>query len=187
MFRYNTINDGNQNTNPVDAHGNKFFGRGSRTYEIYGNKINSGHSYMGMYIRGGTGVIYDNQFTGDFTRPLTLTMESKNNGAYPAQDQIKDLYLWNNKVNGQQITPHMPEGKPREFVKENRDFFMKKKDGYTSYAYPHPSRGKKTSNVASNSSVLAAIANPFDPLHGVDESQGVWERLLKLLNLEKNG
>jgi len=187
VFRYNTINDGNQNTNPVDAHGNKFFGRGSRTYEIYGNKINSGHSYMGMYIRGGTGVIYDNQFSGDFTRPVTLTMESKNNGAYPAQDQIKDLYLWNNKVNGQDITPHMPEGKPREFVKENRDFFMKKKDGYTPYAYPHPLRGEKSSNVASNSSVSATGGNSFNPLQSVDESQSTWERLLKLLSLEKKG
>jgi hypothetical protein len=183
VFRYNTINDGKQNTTPVDAHGNKFFGRGSRTYEIYGNKINSEHSYMGMYIRGGTGVIYDNELTGDFSRPVTLTMESKSNSSYPAQDQIKDLYIWNNRVNGKNATPFVTEGKARECVKENRDYFMKKKAGYTPYPYPHPARNEKRASITSK--VKPRISNS---LFGSDDGvKNGWSWLLEMLDFGRKG
>ena len=145
VFRHNTINDGNQNTNPIDAHGNYYNGRGSRSYEIYGNKINSGHSYMGMFIRGGSGAIYNNEFKGNFTYPITLTnyRSFKENVKYPAPDQIKDLYVWHNRVNGKDdVPPHVDDqGKVSEHVKVNRDYFTKSRKGYKPYTYPHPMRG----------------------------------------------
>ena len=141
VFRYNSIDEGNLNTNPMDAHGNYFYGRGSRKYEIYGNKIKSGNSFQGMYIRGGTGVIYDNEFIGNFTHPIVLenyrSFKNSNQG-YPAPDQIKDLHIWNNKYNGKQPEPFMRDrGRVREHIKKDRDYFMKKKSGYHAYPYPH--------------------------------------------------
>lgn len=148
VFRYNNIDDGNLNTNPIDAHGNFFYGRGSRKYEIYGNKIKSGKSYQGMYIRGGTGVIYDNEFIGNFDHPIVLENYRSfrnSNQSYPAPDQIKDLHIWNNKYNGKEQEPFMRDrGKVREHIKKDRDYFMKKKSGYSAYSYPHPGSGQST-------------------------------------------
>jgi hypothetical protein len=77
VFRYNDIEDPIGGTpdripDPVDqhgfCHGSANQGRGARAYEIYNNKW---HRYLigatdsccrGMYIRSGTGVIYNNYF-----------------------------------------------------------------------------------------------------------------------------
>jgi hypothetical protein len=146
VFRYNTIDNGGQNTNPIDAHGNWEYGRGSRSYEIYGNKVNSGHSYMGTYIRGGTGVIYDNEFKGSFTHPLVLENYRSFNVAneqYPSIDQINDLHIWNNSSNGNKVTPFIHDrGKSREHIQQNRDYFLEKNSDYSPYTYPHPMRAE---------------------------------------------
>lgn len=141
VFRYNTIDDGNLNTNPIDAHGNFFYGRGSRKYEIYGNKIKSGGSYQGMYIRGGTGVIYDNEFSGKFDYPIVLeNYRSFRNAStrYPAPDQINDLHIWNNKYEGKDVEPFIRDrGMVRQHIKKDRDYFLKKKTGYKPYPFPY--------------------------------------------------
>jgi hypothetical protein len=146
VFRYNTIDNGNQNTNPIDAHGNWEYGRGSRSYEIYGNKVNSGHSYMGAFIRGGTGVIFDNEFKGSFTHPLVLENYRSFNVAneqYPSIDQINNLHIWNNKANGNEVTPFIHDrGRSREHIQHNRDYFTKKNENYTAFTYPHPMRNE---------------------------------------------
>jgi hypothetical protein len=141
VFRYNTIDDGNLNTNPIDAHGNFFYGRGSRKYEIYGNKIKSGGSYQGMYIRGGTGVIYDNEFSGKFDYPIVLENYRSfrdTSTKYPAPDQINDLHIWDNKYEGKEVEPFMRDrGMVRQHIKKDRDYFMKKKAGYKAYPFPY--------------------------------------------------
>ena len=150
VFRYNTVNDGGQNTNPIDAHGNWEYGRGSRSYEIYGNKVNSEHSYMGTYIRGGTGVIYDNEFKGNFTHPLVLenyrSFEVENE-TYPSIDQINNLHIWDNKANGENVTPFIHDrGKSREHIQQNRDYFTNKNSDYSAFTYPHPMRNEGSDN-----------------------------------------
>jgi hypothetical protein len=69
VFRYNSIDVGyytNGGTThmmgaPIDAHGSLEYPPGSVSYEIYGNTIKSAHSWRGIFIRGGTGVITTNQ------------------------------------------------------------------------------------------------------------------------------
>ncbi len=149
VFRHNTIDVGDQNSNPIDAHGNFYYGRGSRSYEIYGNKIKSGHSYMGMFIRGGTGVIFDNEFEGSFTHPIVLenyrsfNRERGRFASYPAPDQISDLHIWNNSVNGNSAPePFIHDrGVSRQHIQKNRDFFLSPQRDYQPYIYPHPLAG----------------------------------------------
>ena len=164
VFRNNTINsifsDNFHLSAPIDVHGNFFYGRGSVAFEIYNNTINSEHSYRGMFIRGGTGLIYNNNFYGDFTRPIHLTNyrsaytpgNEPSGGCpitdydpyycsddYPCIDQIKDLYIWNNKYNEIAISAVVDDrGYNTVHIQENRDYFHYAKPGYNPYTYPHP-------------------------------------------------
>ncbi len=152
VFRYNTINDnGSLNTVPIDAHGNCYYGRGSVSYEIYNNTINSEHSYNGMGIRGGTGVIFGNTYIGDFTNPIYLTnyRSWKTNcstggivSAYPAPDQINNLYIWGNIYNEQPLTSVTiaSSGYAFDHIQEDRDYYSER-PSYTPYVYPHPLTG----------------------------------------------
>ncbi|MDG5816951.1 hypothetical protein QA601_17775 [Chitinispirillales bacterium ANBcel5] len=166
VFRHNRIENGSQNTNPIDAHGNFYHGRGSRSYEIYGNEIDVGHSYMGMFLRGGTGVVFDNEFTGSFTHPLVLeNYRSFRRGAngrfasYPAPDQIQDLHIWNNTINGDDVTPYIHDrGVTRQHIQENRDFFMEELEDYEPYTYPHPLTAEDF--VASRRASSVAVTEP---------------------------
>jgi len=167
VFRYNTINDGSHNTNPVDAHGNYYYGRGSRSYEIYGNTINSKHSYQGMFIRGGTGVIYDNTFNGGFTNPIVLidyrSSQKPRMGSYPSIDQINDVHIWNNRYENQEAIPEvLDRGANRDYIKHGRDYHTKKKENYKPYTYPHPMT-KKPDNESSNVSNVNASQPRFSP------------------------
>jgi len=155
VFRYNTIESYVTGApgSPVDVHGLCSGGnRGSFSYEIYGNTINSNSSggfYRGMFIRGGTGVIFDNVMTGIIQHPIHLSNYrswasfcSFGGGActeYPCKDQIYGLYIWNNTHNGSLVTAGIhDEGLVSEHVQEGRDYFHMEKPGYTPYIYPHP-------------------------------------------------
>jgi len=119
VFRYNDVHD-----TDIDVHGH-CFNQGmnsARHYEIYENDIYSlGSSYrFGMYIRGGTGVIFNNRLhesgiSGGFHAEIALTdyratANCPNDGCgtegYPLYDQIgrgknqesEPLYLWNNRI-----------------------------------------------------------------------------------------
>lgn len=160
VFRYNTIRDGNLNTNPIDAHGNFEYGRGSRSYEIYGNKIHSAQSFQGMYIRGGTGVIFDNEFTGKFTHPIVLedyrSFNKTRSGryyseTYPSIDQISDLHIWNNGYGQSTVGAHIRDrGLTRKHIQNGRDFFLKQKSGYKPFTYPHPLTKKSTAQASAS-------------------------------------
>lgn len=139
VFRYNTMIDGYLNAQAIDVHGNKFYWpRGSRCYEIYNNKITVTHRWLGMRIRGGDGVIFNNEINGDISYPIDLMHEGRSgdgNCSYPCEDQIRELYLWGNTHNGKtfQIKVRHPS-----LIQENRDYFIKQKDGYKPFQYPHP-------------------------------------------------
>ena len=139
VFRYNTSSDGYMSPQAIDVHGNKFGGqRGSRSYEIYGNKVHATHRWLGMLIRGGDGVIYDNVLTGSFTRPIDLMHEGRNgdgNCSYPCVDQIRDLYMWNNTYNGKTANVNV---RHPSLIKQGRDYYFAMKPGYVPYTYPHP-------------------------------------------------
>lgn len=172
VFRHNKITiEGSLNPTPIDAHGNCFAGRGTFSYEIYENEINSDHKYFhGMFIRGGTGVIYNNTFTGSgsVTHHIHLTNYQSRSGCgidyckkkdccpedgYPCDDQINNLYIWNNYENGSPVTPSlMDDHFVTTHVQKDRDYFEFAKPGYAPYTYPHPliSTGGSQPSVPSN-------------------------------------
>ena len=137
----------------IEVHGNYYYGRGSVSFEIYNNTINSGHSFMGMYIRGGTGVIFNNTFLNDFTYPIVFAnYQSFTSGTnhppgpcgyacctYPCPDQINQAYVWDNTYGGSPVDVFVRDrGLERDHIQEGRDYFMYEKPGYTPFEYPHP-------------------------------------------------
>lgn len=140
VFRYNTINDGNLESHCIDAHGKKYYWpRGSRSYEIYSNSVIVGNRWLGINIRGGDGVIFNNKFTGHFSGwPIHLMYEGKDADTactYPCPDQIRSIYIWNNTVNGTAAKVFI---RHENLIRNNRDYFLCKMPGYTPFPYPHP-------------------------------------------------
>jgi len=140
VVRYNSMvsTQRTRNFGIIDAHGRGGYGAGSRSWEIYQNTFQtdpSSISATGPYIRGGDGVVFDNTFSSSFSRVLDLTDEGKCTGSYPIQDQTREAYIWGNG-NG----PVRVSSNCTDFIKENRDYFLKPMPSYTPYAYPHPLR-----------------------------------------------
>jgi hypothetical protein len=155
VFRNNIINVGYYNDGavthmmgaPIDAHGSLEYPPGSVSYEIYNNTIISTHSYRGIFIRGGTGVIFNNRFNGDFTVPIELTdYRLLDNDASNFPDQrIKDLYLWNNTDDEDTpVSIYVNQGNDNilaDYIRLGHEFFDENKIDkgiYTPYTYPHP-------------------------------------------------
>lgn len=138
VFRYNTIADGDIASHAVDAHGNKYgWERGSRGFEIYGNRISAVHRWAGINIRGGDGVIFDNVFEGDFVSPVHLMHEGRTGDGkcdYPCIDQVRELYIWGNTYKGKKFDIRV---RHPEIIQAGRDYFLQKKAGYVPYRYPH--------------------------------------------------
>jgi len=125
VYRYNTSSN-----NDIDVHGYCGVAAGSMQYEIYNNSFSLGSGKTlprWMFIRGGSGVVFNNTMTnsGTFTNgtidlaEYRLKAIDSCSGAgqsccstYPCQDQIglgtsqasDPLYFWNNKVNGAAAT-----------------------------------------------------------------------------------
>ena len=142
VFRHNIVeNNGGEDAwvQAVDAHGPGYgSSRGSRSYEIYNNSIENDEDHIcwtGMYIRGGDGVIFENEIISGNTYPIVLTNDS-GGPPYPALDQIRELYVWNNTFEG---SPAVPVDWA-EVVEEGRDYFNYERPGYKPYIYPHPLR-----------------------------------------------
>jgi hypothetical protein len=152
VFRYNTINDETVSASAIDAHGPKYYNQsgvyvGSRSYEIYENKIDVTRRWVGSRIRGGDGVIFNNHYTGSIDDATVLAIESHDDQCetdpnnYPCPDQITDAYIWGETVNGQPGTIDIEDP---AFLIEGRDYHLSQKPGYTSYTYPHPLRDGST-------------------------------------------
>jgi hypothetical protein len=158
VFRHNTIDaefaDDMHVGAPIDAHGHCFHHRGTVSYEIYGNTIRSARSFRGMFLRGGTGVVYDNVFaepedgcalSSCYGIAISLTnyrscQTCTYGGAcssYPCLDQIHDLYIWNNTYQGTEVAPEVASCASSHVV-HGRDYFTAAMPGYAPYPHPHP-------------------------------------------------
>lgn len=64
VFRYNTVTD-----TYVEAHSVQGYNRAARSWEIYNNTFNqvSRGMWVPMFLRGGTGVVFNNTLTGAWT------------------------------------------------------------------------------------------------------------------------
>ena len=137
----------------IDAHGNFENDRSNYSAEIYRNQlINLNASrYIGyaIYIRGGTALISDNQISGHFANPITLTnyRSWKSDARHPAAgsvlvngqtyypnvlsysearryDSVRDTHLQGNSYNGQALGATVLErGLEREHIQLGRDYF----------------------------------------------------------------
>jgi hypothetical protein len=151
VFRHNLVEDNGGEgawVQAVDAHGPGYGSdRGSRSYEVYENTIDNANTscWVGMYIRGGDGVIFNNTLSGGMTTAPIMLVNDSGDGPWPALDQIRELYLWENYYEGSLTTPtnwstSAADGDGR-IVQEGRDYFNSPRPGYTPYTYPHPLRG----------------------------------------------
>ncbi|NLD98979.1 MAG: hypothetical protein GX640_03825 [Fibrobacter sp.] len=145
VFRYNTVMDNAGNFQAIDAHGREYgSSRGTRSYEIYNNTIDNSvrtSPYM-IFIRGGDGVIFNNSLLRGCTKnQISLanrTDGSQSSTSYPAPDQTRKLYVWDNTdAAGKNVGVSIRSGH-ESFFKPGRDFFLESMPGYTPYTYPHP-------------------------------------------------
>lgn len=141
VFRYNnvTATGSVMNYAMVDAHGFASSPRGSRSWEVYNNTFSTklppgdwARTCMGM--GGGDGVIFNNVLTNPDKISRTIELWAPRQAlAYPAKDQMRSGYFWNNSPNT------LVNNSPTHFV-EGRDYFLYPKPEYRPYAYPHPLR-----------------------------------------------
>jgi hypothetical protein len=163
VVRRSTFNDTNtlRQVTELDAHGMcNGLERGTRSWEAYDNVFNAAGNSRTLYLRGGDGVVFNNAFNYQtIGTPVELIDYRASSGDesiagqcgynaeyprlgpndYPAPDQIRDAYFWNNKRNGSPTNPTIA-GYPynSNFIQLNRDYFLTPKPGYKPYAYPHP-------------------------------------------------
>ena len=133
VARYNTITQARPtNYGQLDVHGSSSRGWGGRGLEAY-NNIVDGNGIVGssaFAIRGGGGVIYDNDLINESFGIFIVTDQA--NPMYP----MADLYIWGNSRNDYDNSNSVYE--------ENVHFFIREPtlalDGftYTPYVYPHP-------------------------------------------------
>lgn len=139
VFRHNTViaTDVTKDFAMADAHGLSSSPRGSRSWEIYNNNfsanLSSGRVYAAIGIRGGDGVIFNNTMSSNIARPVVLELEGSSCGTYPAKDQTRQAWIWNNN-------PSTIDNTCTSSIQAGRDYFTSAKSGYTPYAYPHPLR-----------------------------------------------
>jgi hypothetical protein len=154
VFRYNLVME-SVISHPVDAHGPGYgSSRGTRCVEIYANTIKDPRhgtdtgqagdrpTDVAILVRGGGGVIFDNTFY-NYLKPIELVLEfgapPELRGAYPWQDQVHDLWIWNNRDERGTYVPQVNGyDRSREYILLNRDYFTRARPGYVPYTYPHP-------------------------------------------------
>ncbi len=195
VFRFNTIRDPGTTwwVQPVETHGffvcdNECYPkdlRGTLSIEIYGNTFDTKASMSGQWnralnLRGGKGVIFNNQFLGRWEvvlylveyRSCALGLDGQVNQISPPypkyelqahvdtdsggplineglvsgnlvygvlRDQINDLYVWNNTLNGNPIAADVADiGYNKLDIVEGRNYYMQQMSDYMPYPYPHP-------------------------------------------------
>ena len=148
VARHNLVEDNYQDAAAFDAHGLvPSWPRGTRTVEIYQNTVrNSIRRWAGAQIRGGSGVVWGNHWSG-VTHGVVLTLENPPRSrplvSYPALDQIGNpgrVYVWDNVPDDVFVTP-TPNSRGIDYwLRQDRDYFLSPKPGYEPYPYPHPLR-----------------------------------------------
>ncbi len=144
VFRQNHVYE-NALTQPIDAHGPGYGSpRGTQWVEIYGNLVERPRrDAPAMLIRGGGGVIFNNTIR-DHSRGIGLTLDFDQrldwSRPYPIPDQVHNVWVWNNTLDGTEVKPYVPE-RSAEHIKEGRDYHLEQMPDYEPFAYPHPLRG----------------------------------------------
>jgi hypothetical protein len=153
VFRHNIVigQDPAKDFAMTDAHGLSSSPRGSRSFEIYDNTylthIDDGMQRTAIGIRGGDGVIFNNTIAGRISRGVELFPEGFECGTYPGPDQIRSVYIWNNKLKaGRMHGKNGIDNDCPQSIKLNRDYFLKPMPGYKPYPYPHPLRRQTSAN-----------------------------------------
>jgi hypothetical protein len=154
--RFNVFRRPVSNRAMIMVHGKQPTHRAAaRSFEIYGNTVygDSGRKDdWGVTIRGGCGVIWDNDFF-DLEEPRALPPHKAigftidDHGDYPEDYpdvfQIRGVYVWGNRLNGRPLANAVRvTSLAREWVKAGREFFSVRPEGYRPFAYPHPLRKK---------------------------------------------
>jgi hypothetical protein len=141
VFRHNRVLR-NVEACSIDAHGPGYgWAQGTRYEEIYENTVEAPvYRQCGIGIRGGDGVIFGNTLHG-FSRPVLLVLEwgmpESLKATYPAEGQIRELWIWDNQAYGGPAAPQIDQG-ARGFIQPGRDYFTEARPGYEPYPYPHP-------------------------------------------------
>ena len=172
VFRYNKVTGTHVSHHGCDS-GDY---RSTHSFEIYENTFNENGagSYRALFFRGGTGVVYNNTFTGNYSGFNVANYRScdsygvwgkcdgknpldgnEDETGYPCLDQIgrttnqalSPLYEWNNTINRNDLNITVSTSCPElaDHIQEYRDYYNDtQKPGYTPYEYPHPLQSQST-------------------------------------------
>jgi hypothetical protein len=146
VFRHNRIVNNREDSAAIYAHGIGPWPRGTRSFEIYDNNLRNNVSrWAGIALGGGSGVIFDNDLEGVNNGILfMIEADSKTATQYPYRDQITDTWIWENTANGRALNAVALRNwggvNASDFLRQDRDFFVKAKPNYQPFAYPHPAR-----------------------------------------------
>lgn len=146
VFRHNTVSDNAGEWQAVDTHGQEYGGnRGSRSFEVYGNVIDNGDTWTGIWIRGGDGVIFDNEIN-QVTHAIFLSNKSNASDEQPiVEDQTTLLHAWDNTSDGSPVGVTVRSGHEHLFEDVTVDgthygdmYHHEPMPDYEPYPYPHP-------------------------------------------------
>jgi hypothetical protein len=147
VFRYNEVYDCLKEAQAVDAHGYEYQSScGSRSFEVYHNTIsNASACYAGIWIRGGDGLVFNNNIYNCTNAVLlsvtTSAPEDPDDEDYPFKDQTMLMYAWSNTLNNQPVGINVRSDSVF-FLQEGRNFFNENyfdvNEEYQPYPYPHP-------------------------------------------------
>jgi hypothetical protein len=135
--------------------------RGTRCTEIYENiiqktdKVSYDYRWVGMSVRAGGGVVYNNHFVYcRYAMLFTIDnfdsyVDDDHDGIpdYPALDQVQEKWIWDNALDSTPQLVLYNNDLAALLIQEDRDYFLRaptvELDGftYTPYTYPHPLRG----------------------------------------------
>ncbi len=141
VFRHNWVH-GNDNSQAVDCHGPGYgSAHGTQWIEVYDNVIEKPvGGYVAMYLRGGGGVVFHNTIR-DYLGGIALTLDADKtldwSRPYPIPEQIHNMWVWENTLNGTPILPFVPP-RSANHIQLDRDFFTRPLPDYQPYQYPHP-------------------------------------------------
>ena len=153
VFRYNVERKNGYGS--IDAHGREGDGSslGTRAIEVYGNNFGDPvWGDMGVQLRGGGGVFFDNNVDGYGLTGTAISQYSAfvcmvqyTPDDYPDQ-QIKDVWIWDNTLtpSGADLWDAAWGGIAHNGIEEGSEFYLRAPsqslDGftYTAYPYPHP-------------------------------------------------
>ncbi len=141
VFRHNHVH-GNDNSQAVDCHGPGYGSKhGTQWIEVYENLIEKPvGGYIAMYLRGGGGVVFHNTLRG-YVGGIGLTLDADPKldwtRPYPIPEQIGNMWVWDNTLNGTSIHPFIPP-RSANHIQLDRDYFTRPLPDYQPYQYPHP-------------------------------------------------